>query len=177
MPTPEVSVLLPVYNDEEYVGEALTCIRDQSFKNFEVIAIDDGSTDGSAEILKQFASKDNRIKVYQQENAGLGSTLNRAIGLANGELLARHDADDRSHPDRFWFQVEYLTNNRETAMLGTGTRVIGTDGEYKYTPPTPTGNDRLRKLLKSNSPFAHGSVMMRRDLVRKAGGYPDIIWL
>ena len=169
--------MLPVYNDEDFVAEALKSIGEQTFEDYEVIAIDDGSTDNSAEILESFASQDSRIKVFRQENMGLGSTLNRAIELANTDLLARHDADDRSHPERFQLQVKFLSTHLETSMLGTGIRIIDVDGAYKYSPPTPTGNQKLRGLLKSSSPFAHGSVMMRRELVNKAGGYPSIIWL
>jgi glycosyltransferase involved in cell wall biosynthesis len=177
MSVPALSVLLPVFNDEDFVAEALQSIADQTFEDYEIIAIDDGSADGSAEILDSFASRDSRIKVFRQENMGLGSTLNRAIELTKSDLLARHDADDRSHPERFRLQVEFLNSHPGTSMLGTGIRVIDTDGEFKYSSPTPTCNRKLRTLLKSSSPFAHGSVMMRRELVNKAGGYPSIIWL
>jgi glycosyltransferase involved in cell wall biosynthesis len=177
MPEPEVSVLLPIYNDEAYVAEALTSIQHQSFENYEVIAIDDGSTDNSAEVVAQYASEDPRIKLFRQENVGLGSTLNRAIDLAGAPLLARHDADDRSHPARFKLQVEYFSCHENISMLGTGTRVIGTDGSIKYAPPVLTGNTNLKNKLKSSSPFAHGSVIMKRNLVVKANGYPSIIWL
>lgn len=177
MSNPEISVLLPVYNDEDHVADTLASIQSQTFENHEIVAINDGSTDRSGEILDEFAKLDSRVTVTHQDNAGLGTTLNRAIELAKAPLLARHDADDLSHESRFQLQIEYLRRNENTSMLGTGIRVMGADGDIKYSPPTLTGNSQLRKRLRSSSPFAHGSVMMRRDLVRKAGGYPSIIWL
>lgn len=177
MTTPEISVLFPVYNDERYVAEALSSIQAQTFGNFEILAFDDGSKDRSLEVLEEFASEDSRIKIVHQENAGLGTTLNRAIELAKAPILARQDADDVSNDRRFELQIEHMRSHPNTSLLGTGVRVIDGSGEVKYVPPTLTGNALLKERLRSSSPFAHGSVMMRRELVRNTGGYPTMVWL
>ena len=177
MSQPHLSVLLPVYNDDEFLEEAIRSILNQTYDDFELIALDDGSTDQSHSILQEFALKDSRIRVFSHPNMGLGSTLNTGIERVRGELLARHDADDRSHPQRFSKQVEFLATNPSVSLVGTATTVIDDSGNAKYRNSVATGNDDLRRRLRSSSPFAHGSVMMRRNHVVEAGGYPSIIWL
>ena len=99
---PKITVLMPVYNAERYVGEAIESILRQTFADFECLLLNDGSTDGSASILRQYAQRDHRIRFYDfTENAGLIARLNQGIDLAQGEYLARMDADDISLPERF----------------------------------------------------------------------------
>ncbi len=176
MTTPKISVLLPVFNDERYLEEALLSILKQSFTDFEIIAIDDGSTDSSLAMLNSYAAIDDRIKVETQPNMGIGKTLNRAIQLATANLLARHDSDDRSLPERFDRQVNYLNAHPNIALLGTAVSIIDAEGEIKYSPNIVQGNDQLINLLKTTSPFIHGSVMMRRSVAIKAGCYATIRW-
>src|SRR5450759_3347110 len=106
---PTVSVLFPVYNAVSDLARALRSLLNQTYQDFEVIAIDDGSTDGSGELLDKFECEDTRLRVIHQPNAGaLGKVLNRAADLAKGKYLARQDADDASHPSRLEEQVHYL---------------------------------------------------------------------
>src|SRR5947209_1079246 len=99
--TPAISVLMPVYNAGRFLAPALDSVLVQTFADFEVIAIDDGSPDGSAAVLRQFAARDPRIRVVSQQNQGIVATLNRALALARAPLVARMDADDLTRPDRF----------------------------------------------------------------------------
>jgi glycosyltransferase involved in cell wall biosynthesis len=103
--TPAISVLMPVYNAGRFLPAAIESILAQTCADFELIAIDDGSRDGSADVLAQFAARDPRVRVLTQENRGIVATLNRALELARAPLVARMDADDLSRRDRFAKQV------------------------------------------------------------------------
>ena len=103
---PKISVLLPAYNAQAYLRESIESILAQTFSDFELIIINDGSTDQSLEIMTSF--KDSRIRIINQENAGLPISLNRGIRLARGIYLARQDADDISLPNRFSAKVQFL---------------------------------------------------------------------
>ena len=114
--SPRVSVILPVYNDAEFLEDAVRSILEQTYDSLELIAIDDGSTDNSSEILQFFGKSDSRMRIFRQANRGLGATLNRGIGIANGELIARQDADDRSHVERLTTQVTLLDAHPEVEL-------------------------------------------------------------
>src|SRR3989442_874819 len=114
-----ISVVMPVYNAERYVTEAIDSILQQTFEDFEFIIVDDGSTDRTPSILHSFASKDGRIRLYQQGNAGLVASLNCCFRLATAPYIARMDADDISLPERLRAQFEYLGNHRDVGILGT----------------------------------------------------------
>lgn len=129
MVAPRVTVLMPVYNAERFLHEAINSILQQSFKPFEFLIIDDGSTDGSAEIVESF--RDPRIRfVRNTHNMGITRTLNKGIVLASCELIARMDADDISHPQRLQKQFAYMKRNPDCAMLSTWARVIGEDKKF-----------------------------------------------
>lgn len=129
MVAPRVTVLMPVYNAERFLHEAINSILEQSFKPFEFLIIDDGSTDRSAEIVESF--RDPRIRfVRNSHNMGITSTLNKGIALASCELIARMDADDISHPQRLQKQFGYMKRNPNCAMLSTWARVITEDKKF-----------------------------------------------
>ena len=129
MVAPRVTVLMPVYNAERFLHEAINSILDQSFKPFEFLIIDDGSTDGSAEIVESF--RDPRIRfIRNTHNMGITKTLNKGIALASCELIARMDADDISHPQRLQKQFGYMKRNPNCAMLSTWARVITEDKRF-----------------------------------------------
>jgi glycosyltransferase involved in cell wall biosynthesis len=167
---PRVSVLLPVYNGEPYLQAALDSVLSQDFRDFEVIAINDGSKDRSGDILD--ACKDSRVRVIHQENRGLALTLNRALELATGEYLARQDADDLSLPQRFTQQVAYLDQHRECGLIGTWSHIwvenTGTDRGHRH----PCENGVLQVMSIFDSFFVHSSVMARRSVMEGVGGYP-----
>lgn len=165
--TPKVSVLLSVYNSENYIRESIDSILTQTFENFELIIINDGSTDSSLDIIKSY--KDSRIKLYNNaENVGLTKSLNYGLSVAKGEFIARQDADDISHPMRFEKQIKYLTLNKEIVVLGTQAKIIDSKGKLKRNPVgwfKPLNHAEIKWVCMFDSPFIHPSVMMRRKII------------
>lgn len=160
--TPFVSVLMPVFNGERYVKEAIQSILDQRFCNFEFVIINDGSTDNSAAILEYYQRLDQRIKVFTQTNQGIAAARNNAWRLAQGKYIAWADADDISLPDRLGKQVVFLESHPKVGVCGTWVKTIGQPSGliWKY----PLDDATLRSRLLFESPIANPSVMMRRAL-------------
>lgn len=173
MPNPKVSVIMAVYNSEKFLKEAIESILNQTFKDFEFIIIDDGSTDRSGEILEDYAKKDSRIKVFHQENMGLTKSLNKAIKLAKGEYIARMDADDISMPERLEEQIQFLDQNPQVALLGTGYYEIDTFGKVIKKKRPPTSDTELRRVLIKYNPFFHASVMIRKNALQELRLYDE----
>ncbi len=163
---------MPVYNAEAYLAEAIESILCQSFKNFEFIIIDDGSTDNSASIIKQFTEKDSRIVAVSQTNQGLGAALNRGINEAKGNCIARMDADDIAHPDRFEKQLQFMKENPECGICGTFHISIDHNGTELKKVTFPTADDDIKLHLLWYCPISHPTVMIQRVLVQenKYGG-------
>jgi len=160
--TPLVSVLLPVFNSENYLNESIESILSQSFQDFELIIINDGSTDNSRNILEKFALEDPRIRVFDQENTGIIGALNRGLQLARGKYIARMDSDDVSLPNRLSRQVEYMDTHPQVGACGTWIRYHGhKEGEWQ----TPIDNQTIRCKLLFESVLAHPTVMMNRDIL------------
>ena len=168
---PKVSVLLPVYNCEKYLAETLNSLVCQTYDNFEVIAIDDGSTDGSLAVLRHYAGFDDRIKVFEQSNKGLVNTLNKAASLATGKLFARIDGDDLATPMRLELQVREMILHPECVLLGSSFDVVDEGSEFLYHDAVPTLQDDIKLAMYYRNPLAHGSIMMRRKAFEAAGGY------
>ena len=160
---------MPVYNAERYVGEAIDSILRQTFADFEFLIINDGSTDGSAEILRQYAQRDHRIRFYDfTENAGLIARLNQGIDLAQGEYLARMDADDISLPERFAKQVQFLDKHPHMAIVGSFANLIDQTGSPRGTTLRWEIPDHwLRTHLFWGNPFIHPSIMGRTRIFRE----------
>ncbi len=167
---PRISVVLPAYNAEAYLREAVQSVLDQSYSDFELIVLNDGSTDGTAEILESF--NDPRLHVVHQENLGLALTLNKGIALARGEFIARQDADDVALPERFERQVEYLDLHPSCALLGTGSMILEDRQLTARRHKHPTNNGELQMRLLFDSFFVHSSVMLRRSALSRVGMYP-----
>ena len=127
MKTPKVSVIMPAYNSEKYVGEAIESILNQTFIDFEFIILNDGSTDNTPKIVKEYAKRDKRIKfIDNKKNQGFIASLNQCLDVARGEYLAKMDSDDISLPQRLQKQVDYLEKNPNVGLVGTGYRAFGT---------------------------------------------------
>lgn len=171
MTAPLVSVLLPVYNAQEYLREAIDSILDQTLGDFELIIINDGSRDDSKTIINSYA--DSRIVLIDQENAGLPISLNRAIAKAKGKYLARQDADDVSLPTRLAEQVGYLESNPDCGLLGTWAQILEKDclSTRELTHPCENGEIQI-KLLFYNC-FVHSTVMIRKEVLDQCGLYPE----
>ncbi|EOW9245400.1 glycosyltransferase family 2 protein [Vibrio cholerae] len=161
-----VSVILPVYNCERFVGLAIESILNQTYKNIELIVIDDGSTDNSFKIVNSY-SQDLRLVVLSRENKGLVYSLNEAIGIANGKYIARMDADDISMPCRIQKQVDFLVKNRDVAIVGSRTILIDEDGTQIGKCHRPLSNRTVRSYFYYGSPLAHPSIMYNLNLLSK----------
>jgi len=166
---PLISVLLPVYNGAPYLAEAIESILCQSYGNFELIIVNDGSNDGSAAIMSKY--NDVRIRAYHQGNKGLAATLNRAITLSNGDYLARQDQDDVSFPNRFKKQISFLEANRQYGMVGTWASIWVGDKETNRAHRHPSENFDLQFDLLFNNPFVHSSVMIRKTVFKEVALY------
>ena len=158
----EISVILPVFNSERYVAKAIESILCQSFSNFQLVIIDDGSTDKSAEIISGFS--DPRIHFHQNDkNLGLITTLNIGLNLAKGEFIARMDADDIAMPDRFEKQITFLQNSPNTGICGSHFITIGQS--KNHAPELPCSSEEIRLTLLFRSAMAHPTVMFRKNVV------------
>jgi glycosyltransferase involved in cell wall biosynthesis len=164
---------MPVWNAERYVGEAIESILNQSNRDFEFLIIDDGSTDGSLEILKRYAARDSRISLTARPNCGVAATLNELVAQAQGEFIARMDADDIAMPERFREQAEYLLNHPECVMVGCRVWHCDDEGDPIREHPTLHEHEEIDAFhFRMEGPaLVHPSVMMRRDAVLAAGGY------
>ncbi|MDH4186788.1 MAG: glycosyltransferase [Nitrospira sp.] len=167
--SPRVSVLLPVYNGAAYLRESIDSVLRQTSHEFELIIIDDGSHDGSAQIIQSI--RDHRIRFYQQDNRGLAATLNRAIELSRGEYLARQDQDDISMPGRFETQLHYLDSHPACGLVGTWAEIISGAEKTGRFHRHAAANECLQFDLLFDNPFVHSSVMIRRSAVESVGAY------
>ncbi|MBU1147843.1 MAG: glycosyltransferase [Candidatus Omnitrophica bacterium] len=174
MNAPKLSVLMSAYNSERYLDESIRSILDQSFKDFEFLIIDDGSTDRSFEILNSYQKIDNRIRVIKnKENVGLSKSLNIGIKEAQGEYIARQDADDISMPDRLGKQIAFMQDNEEIAVSGAFYRMVDEKGRLLYRFRMPVEDSEIKKWLKEVNCFCHGSVMFRKKNIKEACLYPE----
>lgn len=162
--TPNVSVLLPVYNCEAYITEAIDSILGQTFKDFELVIINDGSTDSSEEIILSYS--DHRIRYEKNAlNSGIITTLNRGLRLCRGKYIARMDADDISYPTRLQKQVDFLDSHSEIGVLGSAVQCFSSSGLGEIMCYETNPHKLFSSFLfAESSMLAHPAVMMRRDL-------------
>ncbi|RXK53098.1 glycosyltransferase [Oleiharenicola lentus] len=176
---PSVSVLLPVRNGLPALARAVTSVRVQSWGDWELIAVDDGSTDGTSEWLRAAARADARIKLVAQPARGLVTALHAGCAAAQGRFIARMDADDECHPERLAAQVELFERNPE---IGVASCLVGFGGDRQANAGYALYVDWLNSLVTPEqialnrfieSPLAHPSVLFRRELLERHGGYRD----
>lgn len=170
---PKVSVIMSVYNDQKYLYEAIESILEQSYKDFEFIICNDGSTDDSAEIIDKFKNKDHRIILIEHKNLGLTKSLNKAIKLSKGDYIARMDSDDISDSERFLKQVNFLEANLEYALIGTNVVKIDEHGNDLGVNKTKYTHQEICATFKKRNCIAHGSVMINKLLVGKMLFYDE----
>jgi glycosyltransferase involved in cell wall biosynthesis len=174
--TPTISVLLPVYNAERYLSAAVESVLNQTFDDFELLAFDDGSSDRSLSILREFAAKDSRVRVLSRENRGYLVALNEMIAIARGRYLARMDADDICLPQRFEKQVAYLEAHSECVVVGSKCLAIDPEGMPIREFVGHFVHDEIDAALMSGegqSRMCHPSVMMRRVAIVQVGCYRE----
>ncbi|MYZ47745.1 glycosyltransferase family 2 protein [Propylenella binzhouense] len=168
---PEVSVVMPVRNAAPFLAPALRSILEQTGVKFELIAVDDGSSDGSSAILADFAASHGNMHVIPGEGRGISRALNRGIAAASAPLVARMDADDIALPGRVARQCAHLAAHPDLGVLGTQAQAIDEAGRPTRRMHVPVGPGRVRRALDISSALIHPSVMMRRQLLLAAGGY------
>ncbi len=171
--SPEVTVLLSVFNAERYLNEAIDSILTQTFTDFEFIIIDDGSSDRSLQILQQYAQQDSRIQLVARENRGLVSSLNEGLALAKAPFIARMDADDVSYPDRLSKQVDFLINHPDFAAIGCKVRLIDEDSDplRLFSLETTHREIDAAHLQGQGGAIAHAAAMFRKDKLNFIGRF------
>lgn len=163
---PKLSILLPTYNCAQYISESINSILVQSFTNYELLVIDDGSTDDTESIVKSIT--DERIcYIRNTKNQGIVYSLNKGLQLANGKYIARMDADDIITGNRFQVQYDFLEQNPQYGMVGSWYKVIGEKGNIKREVKSNTDPNFLRLGLAFANHFAHPTVMMRADIAKQ----------
>lgn len=169
-----VTVLMSVYNDEKFLRQSIESVLGQSFADFEFLIINDASTDSTPAILQEYARRDNRIRVIDNErNMGLTASLNKGLNSARGKYIARMDSDDISLKERLQRQVDFLGKHPEIGVLGSGAEIIDDDGNTTSTFSPSTSPAVIRWRLLFGNCMLHSTVMFRKNIVLKAGGYPS----
>lgn len=169
---PAVSVVLPVYNGGKYLANAIGSIVDQSFEDWELICVNDGSTDQSSLVLDWFARMDARIQVVHQENRGIVGALNRGCELAQSDLICRMDADDLAMPNRMEHQVDFMQKNSNHVAVGGAILSIDSDSEPLALQVNALDHETIvQRLLRRETGLFHPTTMIRTVAFRKVGGY------
>ncbi len=173
---------MPCYNTQNTLQSALESIQGQSLVDFHVIAVNDGSTDGTQELLSEWAAQDGRFQIVSQSHAGIVSALNNGLEYCQAEYIARMDADDRIHPDRFALQAAYLDQHSEIDLVSCRVRgyppdqVRGGFSVYLQWQNSLITDQQIRREIFIESPVAHPSVMMRRGALLEVGAYQEHGW-
>lgn len=157
-----------------FLPEAIASIEQQTWQNWELVVVDDGSTDGSAEWLEQRALQEPRIRVIRQPHAGVTVALNRGLREVRGELIARMDADDIAHPERFARQVAYLQASPQVVAVGSWVRRIDADGDPIAIACWPSTHEEIVEgLVRGMGGLPHPTAMIRRSAMERVGGYRE----
>jgi len=167
---PDITVLMPAYNAGKYIREAIGSVLQQTFKNFELLVINDGSADDTLSIALSF--HDPRIMVINKEHEGIAAALNTGLKLASARYVARFDADDVCLPNRLQTQFDFLHDHPDYVLVGSDAEYILENGEFLFSfKCIAHSDDEVKNNLYVYCPFIHSSVMYRREDVLKAGGY------
>lgn len=171
---PIISVIMPAYNAERTLADAIESILSQNFRDFELIVVDDGSTDNTATLLKQYAQSDARIVILTNTpNQGISRSRNRALKAARGDYIACLDSDDVAEPSRLTAQLEYMTQHPDCVLLGSDLTIIDEASTIVGRRVYPHNDHELRKALPRVNPFAQPASMFRIDPAREIGGFRE----
>ncbi len=165
---------MPVYNGGRYLSEAIESVLAQTFEEFELVIVDDGSTDGSADTIADLAARDRRIKAFRKPNSGISDTLNRGLAEARAEWIARLDADDIMLPHRLERQMAFVLGDSEIVAAGSYYDIIDAEGARCGTlRPLPRDRGELQRFLDAREPltFTHPTMIYRRNVAVALGGY------
>ncbi len=172
MKNPKVTVLMSVFNGEKYLNEAIDSILGQTFKDFEFLIVNDGSTDKTAEILE--SSNDPRIKIINNEkNIGISKSRNKGLKIAKGKYIAVMDADDISLPLRLEKEVGFLEQNKNIGLVGTNYLIINEEAKALYSVKRIAEYKELKLKLLEENQFAHGCIMFRKECIKQVGYYRE----
>lgn len=168
----KLSVIMPAFNVERFIAEAIHSVLNQSFKDFELIIINDGSSDNTENCIKEF--KDPRIILINQSNRGIAYAINKGLSIARSELIIRFDADDICYPHRFVKQYQFMLEHPEYVIAGSSADYIDEKGEFVFTHERlPYSNEQIKARYKTVCPFIHSSVTYRKQSVIDCGGYNE----
>ncbi|WDF53814.1 glycosyltransferase family 2 protein [Mucilaginibacter sp. KACC 22063] len=172
MSTPLITVLMPAYNAGSFMAEAISSILEQTFTDFELLIVNDGSTDDTEAIIKSFT--DPRIVLINQSNGGVAAALNTGLKNARAAYIARFDADDICNPHRLAIQYHFMESHPEYGVIGSCTDYIDKQGNYVFThEPAAFEDAEIRKVILKECLFIHSSVFYRKALVTDLGGYDE----
>lgn len=170
---PQISVVMTAYNGQRYVEQAVRSLLAQTFDDFELVVVNDGSKDQTGEILDRLAAEDCRVRVFHRDNAGICAASNFAIAKARADMIARMDSDDLAHPERLGRQLAYLREN-DLACAGTYIEFIDHKGRLLTTIKSPLENDAIQEtLMRGHCCIWHSSSMFTRAAFDAAGGYDE----
>lgn len=172
---PKISVVLPVYNGARYISRAIESVGRQTFTDWELIVLDDGSTDATSDVIRPLAERDRRIRYLRNpENLGVQKSLNRGLREARGECIARIDDDDWwEDAQKLEKQVEFLDSHPDAVLVGTGTIVVNEEGKELIRFLQPETDAEIRGKILFRNCFTHSSVVFRKDLALRFGGYSE----
>lgn len=168
---PAISVIVPAHNAQRFLGDALASICSQSFEDFEIVVVNNGSTDATQSIITEWASRDSRLRWFNLERASLHRSLRTGVENSNGIFIARMDADDIAAPNRFRRQYDTMLSHPALGLLGTAAQAVNHSGRNLGLLRPPLTDEDINLLLPKGCPFIHSSVMMRREAYLQAGGY------
>lgn len=167
---PKITVLMPAYNAAQYISQAIDSVLMQTFEDFELLIINDGSTDDTEYIIRAY--RDKRIRLINQSNQGIAAALNMGLLNATAGMIARFDADDICLPGRLQLQYDFLITHKDHVIVGSDADYIDKDGHYVFTCRLPAhSNDELQALALTHCPFIHSAVLFYKQAVLAAGGY------
>lgn len=170
---PKITVIMSVFNGSKFLAESIQSILDQTFKEFEFIIINDGSTDNSLDIIRSFESADSRIKVISKLNEGLAKSLNTAISISKGEYIARMDADDISYKNRLEKQYEFMQKNKSIDLCGCSMDIIDELGNVTSEKIQASNNHEILKKRFFQSPILHITFFGKKLFFLKNNGYRE----
>jgi glycosyltransferase involved in cell wall biosynthesis len=168
--SPAISVIMPAFNAGNYIAEAIESVLIQTFTDFELVIINDGSTDDTETVIRSFTDK--RIHVIKQQKTGVSGALNKGLEIAKGKYIARFDADDICFPHRLDMQYRFMEENPDHVLIGSAAEYIDRHGNYifKWDPPAYQ-HQEIKKLIIRACPFDHPTVIYKKDVVLALGGY------
>ncbi len=182
MPPPKVSLLIPVYNAESTIQPALASVRKQTFSDFEIVVVDDGSTDDTAALLLDIAKDEPRLRIINADHGGIVDALNIGISECRGELVARMDADDICHPRRLEMQVGLMDSRLDVSVCSSlvwmfpRSNLLGGLASYERWLNSIITSEQIARDMFVESPIAHPTAMMRRRELVEIGGYEEHGW-